>query len=725
MKTTKRCSNGHHTLIFNINERVPSNYISTNKTIVDWSIQLSADASWSFSTIGSTITAHINGTQVYSQYAQRSCNGGQTVTWASGSLEIQHDANGSKTVSFDCSYSQSSSASYTPGNASLSGSLKLTNIPRYATVSQSMTSKTETSISMKWVSDATVDYIYYSTNNGSNWTGLNVTDGTSGTYTISGLKANTNYKVKTRVRRKDSQLTTDSSALSITTYQYPYISSISTKDLTIGGSQKVVLYNPLKRNATVYMKQNNTSGKELYKGSTTGTELSFTPTASTLYSSIPNSPNGSAVYYCVYSSQTVSTISGTYKIASSAIPTFKNFSFEDVNSKTVALTGNNQDCIIGFSNIKATISASDKAVANNSATMKKYRLTIGSSTTEANYSSSSDVSLQLNSVSSGTYSVYAIDSRTQSKLVQKVARNIIPYVKPFINSNSTVARKEGVSEEVILSYSGSIWSGNFGTKTNSILSASYRYRISTSSTWTNGVTDIKPTLASGGKFSFSGAIRGDTNEGFNIENAYIVEITIKDELSSYIYSVTLTGGKPHIAYHKKGISFMGAYNETNAGKVQIDGQNIFNIMFPVGAVYITATNTNPQTFLGGTWVAFGQGRTLVGVNTSESEFNSVLKTGGEKTHKMTVSELPSHDHGSKTLKGTVAGIYLGDFRSETSGIASFRQKSLARYSKEDDAINAWGYLDIDATHTHSSVGSNNAHNNLQPYITVYFWRRTK
>ena len=125
-------------------------------------------------------------------------------------------------------------------------------------------------------------------------------------------------------------------------------------------------------------------------------------------------------------------------------------------------------------------------------------------------------------------------------------------------------------------------------------------------------------------------------------------------------------------------------------------------MFPVGAVYITATNTNPQTFLGGTWVAFGQGRTLVGVNTSESEFNSVLKTGGEKTHKLTENEMPEHNHpitggGSKLALTTGGNMYR----------VVYEENGLVEQVRS------------------SNTGGSQAHNNLQPYITVYFWRRTK
>lgn len=137
----------------------------------------------------------------------------------SASKVITHDSNGSKTISISASHTgNSASGSSKMGNASGSGTFKLTDIPRYATSVQSLKSKTSSSITMNWASDSTIDYIWYSKDNGSNWTGINVTDGKSGSYTISNLSANTTYKIKTRVRRKDSQLKTDSSVLPVTTY---------------------------------------------------------------------------------------------------------------------------------------------------------------------------------------------------------------------------------------------------------------------------------------------------------------------------------------------------------------------------------------------------------------------------------------------------------------------------------------------------------------------------
>ena len=71
--------------------------------------------------------------------------------------------------------------------------------------------------------------------------------------------------------------------------------------------------------------------------------------------------------------------------------------------------------------------------------------------------------------------------------------------------------------------------------------------------------------------------------------------------------------------------------DTNALKIAIlEADN------PIGHVRIESNNTNPATYLGfGTWTLIGAGRTIVGINTSDSDFNTVNKTGGEKTHRLT------------------------------------------------------------------------------------------
>lgn len=132
----------------------------------------------------------------------------------------------------------------------------------------------------------------------------------------------------------------------------------------------------------------------------------------------------------------------------------------------------------------------------------------------------------------------------------------------------------------------------------------------------------------------------------------------------------------------------------------ITAADIGNALYPVGSIYMSVNNTNPSTFFGGTWVSWGAGRVAVGVDTNDTDFATVEKTGGEKTHTLTVSEMPSHKHtveaiGSGTTQQELTAFNVGT----TSGID--------------------GYAGTDFT------GGGQAHNNLQPYITCYMWKRTE
>lgn len=62
-------------------------------------------------------------------------------------------------------------------------------------------------------------------------------------------------------------------------------------------------------------------------------------------------------------------------------------------------------------------------------------------------------------------------------------------------------------------------------------------------------------------------------------------------------------------------------------------QAAFDAMHPVGSIYMSVDDTNPSSLFGGTWVAWGAGRVPVGVDTSQTEFDTVEETGGNKTHK--------------------------------------------------------------------------------------------
>ena len=179
-------------------------------------------------------------------------------------------------------------------------------------------------------------------------------------------------------------------------------------------------------------------------------------------------------------------------------------------------------------------------------------------------------------------------------------------------------------------------------------------------------------------------------------------------------------------------------------------------IYPVGSIYIGINNTNPSTYFGGTWVSFGTGQTLVGIDSNDSSFDTIEETGGAKSisytpsgsvgnHTLTVSEIPAHTHGSKTLSGYINFKRFGvsgtgyDLAMGTSGIISKTPTSanatLINCGATSKSTVYYDAVTINATHEHSSVGGSGAHNHpfsgtessinvVQPYITVYMWKRT-
>ena len=193
--------------------------------------------------------------------------------------------------------------------------------------------------------------------------------------------------------------------------------------------------------------------------------------------------------------------------------------------------------------------------------------------------------------------------------------------------------------------------------------------------------------------------------------------------------------------------------------------------FPVGAIYMSTTSANPSTFwTGTTWQAFATGKTIIGIDTSDTDFNSVNKTGGSKEVVLTVPNLPIHNHtvGDNTHTHSMNGV--GDHSHTLNDHAhylpphqhgsgwgeqnqtgywgnwpgkNFRGSSSTDWdnnmfltSPVDQWTNGAGAVGmsgsgahshtINATthsHTLSNTGSNTAHSNLQPYVVTYIWKR--
>ncbi len=151
--------------------------------------------------------------------------------------------------------------------------------------------------------------------------------------------------------------------------------------------------------------------------------------------------------------------------------------------------------------------------------------------------------------------------------------------------------------------------------------------------------------------------------------------------------------------------------------------------FPVGSVFLSVVNTNPNSLLGyGTWAAIAAGRMLVGFNASDVDFNAAEKTGGAKTHQHLYTEVPNHTHpvnisdsGHTHLTQrypTATGASTG-FTIDTSMSGALADNTLPTKTATTG---------ITATTSNPgggvAQGTTQAGSSLPPYFTVYCWKRT-
>ena len=196
----------------------------------------------------------------------------------------------------------------------------------------------------------------------------------------------------------------------------------------------------------------------------------------------------------------------------------------------------------------------------------------------------------------------------------------------------------------------------------------------------------------------------------------------------------------------------------------LGGKTLLDIQYPVGSIYMSTSSTNPSTIMGGTWIAWGSGRVPVGVDTTDTDFSTVEAVGGEKTHTLTVEEMPTHTHIqdahthlqqahthiqnphthsqeqhthdmyhqhpvgwtndggdlvriSYTASQSTARMHEFSYTGNTGGVIA---KNLDTTAINQETIG----INENTTAVNQSTGGSVGHNILQPYITCYMWKRT-
>lgn len=390
---------------------------------------------------------------------------------------------------------------------------------------------------------------------------------TSGSGTFTGLTPNKTYYV--RANASNGTYRGYSSVQTVSTYDIAKLTEAP--DVNIGSAHTIKWTNP--SGAATSLKLCKTDGTLVYDvGTVTGTSKSVTPTAASIYALTPNDNSIKLRYIITTTANGTSytnTKDCTFKVTNSD-PTFADFTYQDTDATTITLTGNNQIIVNNYSNLQATISTANKAVAKNSATMKSYKLACGTKNVSKDYSSSADVNLSINDVDSATITVYATDSRGNSTSKTKTA-TFKNYIDLAITRFVATRQQNGVGSAVLLEFEGTYWNNSFGAVTNAIQQCIYKYKLASSSTWITGETQLSYS-ANNGTFSGSMLIKGDLGtDGFNVANAYNIRLQIADKLVTKAVDITLPSGAPGLAIAKQGLAIKQKYDTNLGGALQVNG----------------------------------------------------------------------------------------------------------------------------------------------------------
>ncbi len=568
-------SRGYHKYTLNITE--DSAVIDKNYTNLKFSFVLSpVQTSWNWEGWGSSISYvfTINGIQYPGTIPNY--DGYSTVTLRSGSVGVGHNADGTKTVAFSFSVTDKTGQSYTSGNASASGSMVLTTIPRYLTInSVEITNKTETSAVVKWSVNVPRSSTYYSFDNGTTWIG-SATDGEtlaadnkSGWFKISNLAPNTTYNLKLKFRRADTDLWTEGSNQSFKTYNYPYCNS--TPDFTIGNVVKIGFYNPLNRSLTwQFIGADNSI---IASGTTTAAYhdgISSDASVANLYKSIPNAKSGTYKVKVTYGSSNPTITGGKYSIKGTETPTINTFDYIDNTATTVAITGNSKHIVQNKSTLLARFAA---ATPNKGAgSITKYVVTCNGKTGTWTAAGSYDLGT-VNSGSNVNLTLTVTDSRglTASKTITVT---VLAHSNP--TALVTLQRLNNYEDTSYLTVDGAVSSVN-GKNTMAI---QYRYK------------------ASGGNYGSFVTIGDKTKQTLSLDKnkVYVFNVVVTDAFGA-TYNKEHTLGKgvfPLFIDTEKNSVGVNCFPH-NKSSFEIDGLGSFNSIKCKNLLYTPYTETNKLT----------------------------------------------------------------------------------------------------------------------------------
>ncbi len=422
--------------------------------------------------------------------------------------------------------------------------------------------------------------------------------------------------------------------------------------------------------------------------SATTVQFQTSAIADQIYSLIPNGKEIQGTIYCV-------TYNGSTQIGDTQSTNFNLYAKEtvckpdvtatvvDTNTSVTSITGSNTKFVKHISKPKVTVNAT----AKKSSSIKNYLINLNDGQT------SSTKENTFSTIASNKVTVFVVDSRNYSNS-KDISLDMVNYIKLHLDTIS-INRPEGTSSEAILNCSGAYYNGSFSDTISNTLSGSFKYRKSGVTSWTDGGS-ISPVI-SGNTFSISDLALGTL---FDYEEEYQIEVTFEDKFVIEKETISLEKGQEVVA--------IGDDKVWVNGDLFIKDKKIWELIYPIGSIYMSWNSTNPKNLFGGTWVQL-KGGYLYGARTG-SEVNDKGTNAVIGGHALTVAEMPKHRHkfvsqqwfGSQEVYDASTGAIFSWKSGEGTGGSTSKA-----YSNET-----------------IENGSGNAHTHDLSYIAIFVWRRT-
>lgn len=543
---------------------VKSQDTANNKTTISWSLTGGGTSGYVYC---GDFEVTIDGTKVYSNDTRREVY--NTTTIASGTRTITHSADGTKTLTASV---KASIYTYTQDRTG-SGSWALPTIARTPTVTVSNTAKTETSITMKWSSNLTCNRVRYrtSTNSGSSWSSWTskTVSAKSGSYTISGLTANTSYTIQTELRSSESSLTNTANK-TVKTYAWPY-ATIS--DFNIIDGMKVTIVNPLEHTATLRIYAQDTL-IETWEGAYT---YDFdTEFESVLLALIKDRMTGS--WYCTveYGDHTTTSATKTFS-AAGYNPTVNVVRYADTNAAAQAIIQDNQKILQNISDPLITATGSGLFGATLASGSIEI-LGVTKQMVKTSDTTVAGVGGTINSATDVTAKVTVTDSRGNSSS-QTITITMVEYTLP--SAIISLARRNNYYSDTDITVDANVM--DFPGNTPTITA---QWKEEGAASWEGSATLQDNVLAT---------------LNLNNEKAWTVQVTVTDSFGgSTSYNLYVGIGLP-ILYIDRMLRAVGINSFPEAGKpFVVEGVDILGELFykPGDKLSIDGTGTGGAPFNG-------------------------------------------------------------------------------------------------------------------------------